>query len=216
MVSNSQKYLIKVNMALSGVHWVCPVGVRLLIVLLLLHLVVPVSKGESDVDLQPVQFSHKSHVSEYEISCRFCHSYTDRSPKAGLPTQDSCLSCHQLIKGRTEEQKTEIAKIQSAWFLSDPIKWKRIYDLPDFVYFSHRSHESAGVECQNCHGAVEELEEIRLLKLPNDLSMGWCMSCHKYPFNSKTKTSVKEDIINNNSAANDYRYPGTDCLKCHQ
>jgi hypothetical protein len=121
---------------------------------------------------QPIAFDHKIHAGDYQISCQYCHLYADRSPVAGVPSVKTCMGCHELIA----TDKPEIENLTRFWQDEQPIEWIKVYDVPDFVRFPHKSHVRAGVECQECHGAVETMETIRKV---GDLSMGWCLECHQ-------------------------------------
>lgn len=130
---------------------------------------------------QPIAFPHKLHTINNGISCEYCHSGVRNSATAGIPPVRTCIGCHALVKGRSPEQQTEIQKVLDYWEKKEPIPWKKIHDLPDFVYFSHKRHISAGFDCTNCHGDVSETKHPVPKPLHNEvpLSMGWCVSCHR-------------------------------------
>ncbi|MBI4616326.1 MAG: cytochrome c3 family protein [Planctomycetes bacterium] len=133
---------------------------------------------------QPIAFSHRLHATELEIDCFYCHSGADRSPEAGIPPVAVCMNCHAVVrtrKGETEPS-SEIAKIVEIWEARDSetprsIEWVRVHRLQDFVRFSHRTHVKNGIECGECHGAIEDMERVRQVE---DLSMGWCVGCHRH------------------------------------
>lgn len=126
---------------------------------------------------QPIKFSHKVHAGQNKTDCNYCH-YTARTSKtAGIPSGSICYNCHFLVRNGTRSGATEIAKILAHLDEKKPVDWIRIYKLPDFVFFSHEQHVSAGgITCDACHGNVKEMD--RLYQFP-DLSMGWCIDCHK-------------------------------------
>jgi hypothetical protein len=144
--------------------------------------------------VQPVEFSHRLHSGELGVPCLYCHSGAERSRHAGIPAASTCMNCHRFVKAkrstvRAEEELAkkerrkprlvttpEIQKIERAVRTSTPLRWTRIHQLPDFVYFDHRPHVSAGVECQKCHGPVETMERVRQIE---SLNMGWCVNCHR-------------------------------------
>jgi hypothetical protein len=130
---------------------------------------------------QPIAFPHKLHVVNNGMSCEYCHSGATVSNNAGMPPVRTCIGCHSLVKGRSPEQKTEIQKILDYWEKKEPIPWKKIHDLPDFVRFSHKRHVQAGFDCTNCHGDVSKTKHPVPKPLYEEvpLSMGWCMSCHR-------------------------------------
>ncbi len=157
--------------------------------------------------IQPIHYSHKIHAGDNQIECKYCHSSARVSKHSGIPSLNVCMNCHMNIaeyngeedleKGYTKEFYTnEIKKLYKAvgWdeqtqsYTGDtqPVKWVRIHNLPDFVYFNHAQHVSvAGVECQKCHGPVEEME-IMYQHAP--LTMGWCINCHR-----ETNVNVKDN-----------------------
>ncbi len=154
---------------------------------------------------QPIHFSHRLHAGEMNVSCLYCHSAAEKGRHAGIPAANVCMNCHRTVTAplgaiRAEEElaqqekreprkivSAEIQKIYDALALnkdlkfdgsreSKPIAWNKVHNNPDFVYFDHRAHVSAGVTCQSCHGPVETMERVRQV---NDLTMGWCVNCHR-------------------------------------
>jgi len=148
--------------------------------------------------VQPIHYSHKIHAGANEIDCNYCHSSARKSKHSGIPSLNVCMNCHKhiseyngeedLANGYTKDfYDKEIAKLYEAvgWDDADqrytgeekPVKWVRIHNLPDFVYFNHSQHVTvAGVECQTCHGPVEEME---IMYQHSSLTMGWCIDCHR-------------------------------------
>lgn len=129
--------------------------------------------------LQPIQFPHDVHADTYQIDCQYCHFSAERSVDAGIPPVESCMGCHALVQGETPEQQAEIARLREYFNEGRPIPWVRIYKVPDHVHFPHMRHVNAGMECQECHGEVQEmgvLEERDPVWGGDD--MGWCISCH--------------------------------------
>jgi mono/diheme cytochrome c family protein len=148
--------------------------------------------------VQPIHYSHKIHAGDNKIDCNYCHSSARKSKVSGIPPLNVCMNCHKNIseytgeedleKGYTKEfYDGEIAKLYDAvgWDDADqsytgiqkPVKWIRIHNLPDFVYFNHSQHVTvAGVDCQKCHGPVEEME---VMEQYSKLTMGWCIDCHR-------------------------------------
>jgi hypothetical protein len=122
---------------------------------------------------QPIQFSHKIHVTDFKIDCQYCHSGVRRGAIAGIPSVKTCMGCHQLVAAT----KPEIIKLREIWERSEPIRWKRVTAVADFVYFNHYPHISKGVSCEHCHGDIAAKEE--LMPNPNLHSMTWCVDCHK-------------------------------------
>ncbi len=148
--------------------------------------------------IQPIHYSHKIHSGDNQIDCQYCHSSARVSKHSGIPSLNVCMNCHQNIaeyngeedleKGYTKEFYTnEIKKLYKAvgWDEerriytgeTEPVKWVRIHNLPDHVYFNHSQHVNvAGIECQECHGPVEEME---IAYQYSPLTMGWCINCHR-------------------------------------
>ena len=126
---------------------------------------------------QPVWFSHKVHAGQNKIDCLYCHSSAMDSKSAGIPGTAVCMNCHNVVKNGTKTGTEEIAKVIESWNTGEPIEWVRVHNLPDHVFFSHAQHVNAGKrECQECHGPVEEMD--RIVQVGN-LSMGWCIHCHR-------------------------------------
>jgi Cytochrome c7 and related cytochrome c len=123
---------------------------------------------------QPVPFSHKHHVGDVGLDCRFCHAEVERSASPGFPSTQVCLGCHsQLFAGQAMfEPLRESART------GDPVAWKRVHKLPDFVYFDHSIHVAKGVACIECHGRVDQMPLIRRVA---SLQMDWCVRCHRDP-----------------------------------
>ncbi|MFP8877903.1 MAG: cytochrome c3 family protein [Myxococcota bacterium] len=142
---------------------------------------------EAPGPLQPIQFSHKHHAGLYEIDCQYCHSGTDRSPSAGVPSVQLCMGCHQQF-GPAYDELEGIRTLKDHWERKAPIEWEQVHRLPEYVQFQHRAHVQAGFECQDCHGPVEEMDKLYLTPdtkwwpwlLPTQkLEMGWCVQCHR-------------------------------------
>lgn len=176
---------------------------------------------------QPIAYSHRLHAGELQIDCLYCHFGAEKSRHAGIPPASVCMNCHNFVTtslgalraedelGRKENRRPrklispELAKLYAAMGLNDerkpdpdrqsqPIQWVKVHNLPDFVYFDHRAHQSAGVRCQTCHGPVETMERVRQFET---LSMGWCVNCHR---------AVSETGVNGKPV-----HASTDCATCH-
>jgi hypothetical protein len=121
---------------------------------------------------QPIRFSHKHHVGDDGIDCRYCHTSVEKSSFAGMPTTAICLSCHsQLFL-----DSPALAPLHDSARNNRPIAWTRVHDLPDFVYFSHDIHVNKGVACVQCHGQVDQMP---LTWRTASLEMQWCLQCHR-------------------------------------
>lgn len=170
---------------------------------------------------QPIKFSHKVHAGQNQIDCMYCHFTVEQSKSAGIPPTDLCLNCHSLVREGTRSGKFEIAKVIEASENEVPIEWVRIHDLPDHVFFSHAQHVNAGkLDCIECHGDVAEMDVIRQVE---DLSMGWCIDCHRtkevqfvensfYESYETLHEQIKKGEIDKVTVD---MIGGTDCMKCH-
>ncbi len=170
---------------------------------------------------QPIKFSHLIHAGENEIDCNYCHTISGISLSAGIPSNNTCLNCHNVIREGTNSGRFEINKIHQAVETGEPIRWIRIHKLPDHSFFSHAQHINAGkLECQECHGPVEEMH---LLRQVEDLSMGWCLTCHRdndvdfldnpyFQIYKQLHQDIKDGKIDAVKAA---RIGGEDCMRCH-
>jgi hypothetical protein len=170
---------------------------------------------------QPIKFSHKVHVGENGIDCMYCHTTVEEGKSAGIPATNLCMNCHVLIREGTNSGKFEIAKVVEASETGKPVDWVRIHNLPDHVFFSHAVHVGSGkLDCNACHGAVEEMD---IMRQESDLSMGWCVNCHRdtevdfgnndyYDHHIKLHEDLKsgelEKVTANDIGAND-------CMRCH-
>jgi nitrate reductase gamma subunit len=121
---------------------------------------------------QPIAFSHRLHAGTYRVPCLYCHFAAEKSRHAGIPPAGVCMNCHRQLKVATPE----VEKLKEAVSQSRPLRWAKVHNLPDFVYFSHGQHVVAGLACQRCHGPVETMERVRQ---ESPLTMGWCLGCHR-------------------------------------
>ncbi len=135
---------------------------------------------------QPVQFSHKHHVGDDGIDCRYCHTTVETAASAGLPPTKTCMNCHSQLFSNT--QYLEI--VRASWKNNQPIKWIKVHDLPDFAYFNHSIHVNKGVGCSTCHGRIDEMPGIWNVA---SLQMEWCVQCHRDP---EAVLREKKDITN--------------------
>jgi len=128
--------------------------------------------GDPPPPPQPIAFSHRVHAGDVGIDCQYCHSGARRAAAATLPAVSTCLGCHVAVLPESEE----VQKIHDHRERGEAIPWRQVYDLPEFVRFTHEPHVRAGVECSSCHGEVVAMD---LAHQVGDLSMGWCMSGHE-------------------------------------
>ncbi len=123
---------------------------------------------------QPIPFSHKHHVLDDGIDCRYCHTTVETSAFAGMPSTQICMNCHTQIWA----QSPVLAPVRDSCSSGVPITWNRVDSLPDFVYFDHSIHIAKGVGCSTCHGQVDQMP---LTAKGEPLQMDWCVSCHRNP-----------------------------------
>lgn len=123
---------------------------------------------------QPVPFSHAHHVDGLGLDCRYCHDTVTRSSSAGFPPTHTCMSCHSQVWTQAEA----LEPVRRSYEQGEPIRWRRVYDLPEFVFFKHNVHVSAGVGCETCHGRVDQMP---LTRQATSLQMEWCLGCHRQP-----------------------------------
>jgi len=133
---------------------------------------------------QPIPFSHALHAGEYKIDCLYCHSGTDRSRMAGVPSVELCMGCHNQFGQDLEG----VQLLKKYWDEKKPIYWEQIYRVPEHVKFRHNRHVAKGIPCQRCHGPVEKMDKLYMTSdtvwwpwlLPSQkLEMGWCIQCHR-------------------------------------
>ena len=180
---------------------------------------------------QPIEFSHKVHAGQNGIDCNYCHSSARNSKHSGIPSANVCMNCHTYISEGSITGTSEIQKIYDAVgfdantrtyieeYDKKPIKWVRIHNLPDHAYFNHSQHVVAGgLECQECHGPVEEMD---VLYQYSDLTMGWCVDCHRETevkmegnnYYTHLHEQLKEKYKGEKITVD--KMGGLECAKCH-
>ncbi len=174
--------------------------------------------------VQPIAFSHQMHAGQLHINCLYCHYDAQRSSHAGMPATSTCMNCHRFVTTSSEAMRAEaeqaqqagqpprrlvseeMRKLYDALGLDDqlqpdprkqprPMAWVKVHNLPAYTRFDHRAHVNAGVECTSCHGPVEAMDRVEQVK---DLSMGWCVNCHREQRETVHKLAT-----------------ATDCATCH-
>lgn len=169
--------------------------------------------------VQPIPFSHKLHAGDLKINCNYCHTTVYKSRSASIPSLNICMNCHTYVDKGPSGSTEIIGKIKEAYSKNEPIRWIRVHNLPDLAYFNHSQHTTvAGIECQKCHGPIQEMEVV---KQYSNLTMGWCINCHRETaVNSKDneyydrllkvheQSKKKGDMTVENIG-------GLDCSKCH-
>ncbi len=125
---------------------------------------------------QPIQFSHLHHVLDDGIDCRYCHTSVETSAFAGIPPTKTCMNCHSQLFSTAPI----LEPVRASFRDETPLRWVRVHDLPDFVYFNHSIHVKKGVGCETCHGRVDQMP---LMRQEHSLQMSWCLDCHRAPEN---------------------------------
>jgi hypothetical protein len=183
---------------------------------------------------QPINFSHRIHAGDNKIACQYCHNSVEKSKTASIPSANVCMNCHRAIKSGTETGKDEIAKIYDAvgfdpakndyipGYQQKPIKWVKVHNLPDFVFFSHQQHVVVGQQdCANCHGDVTKMDAVEQQR---PLTMGWCVDCHRTTDVTKQLASNKyyerlhENLKKKYGREDKFTVEnigGLECARCH-
>ena len=173
---------------------------------------------------QPIAFSHALHAGQYEIDCQYCHTGVRKAKSANIPSPNICMNCHVSVKTESPEIQKIFAAIDydpaTKQYGEDvkPIEWVRIHNLPDLAYFNHSQHvKVGGIECQTCHGPIEEMEVVYQY---STLTMGWCINCHRETdVNSKGNDYynklVKLHGDQNKEPMKVEDIGGLECAKCH-
>jgi hypothetical protein len=200
--------------------------------------------SEAGAPDQPIAFYHSVHAGEQQIPCMYCHYSAEISPAAGLPSVKQCVGCHVVgsaVSDPAQAQLTfpqaerdtfyhaEATKLVEYWRRQEAIPWVKVHNLPEHVRFSHSPHIRVGVQCQTCHGPVEEMEKVYQF---SSLQMGWCVDCHRgeIPVSAEEEATIAarstyvQRIAALAAAGSDVRgqqssFPnqraGTDCFVCH-
>lgn len=197
---------------------------------------------------QPINYSHQLHAQELGIDCRYCHTNVENSRIANIPSTNACMNCHTIVdetmgylkkansadgSPSTHFDSPDLQALRAAAASGDPVKWKRIHKLPDYVQFNHAAHLDAGVSCVSCHGRVDQMAVVYQQR---SLSMSWCLDCHRNPAHNLIDKSnggvtdlawVEGQLSQENYAENtgetlaqtlsdnSRRTPPTHCSACH-
>lgn len=168
--------------------------------------------------VQPIPYSHKLHAGELGIDCRYCHFQIERSGPANIPSTETCMNCHKLIK----TDSPHIKKIKESYDTGRPIAWVKVHMLPDYVYFNHSRHLKSGISCVSCHGRVDQMAVVHQVQ---PLSMSWCLECHRAPEKHlrPAKFITKLDWVSTDQLemgrkimAEKQIHPREDCSTCHR
>jgi hypothetical protein len=134
----------------------------------------PINTDVGVAKMQPVPFSHAHHVGGLGIDCRYCHTGVEKSSFAGIPPTETCMTCHSQIW----RDAPVLEPVRESWATGKPLRWTRVHQLPDYVYFNHSIHVNRGVACISCHGRVDKMP---LMAKAENLTMRWCLDCHRSP-----------------------------------
>jgi hypothetical protein len=159
---------------------------------------------------QPIPYDHNLHVNQLGMDCRYCHSFTEHSSHANVPTANTCWNCHQHV----QKGSPKLTALRDAMGVDEnhlpkkdaagnpvegkPIQWVRVHKAPDYVYFNHSAHLNRGISCQSCHGDVHKMEKVYQAE---SHSMGWCLECHRAP---EKHVRPLEEVFNLDYNAEDY------------
>lgn len=170
---------------------------------------------------QPVPFSHKHHVGQLGLDCRYCHNGVETSSSAGLPATEVCMTCHSQLFTNAGM----LAPVRASLASGQPLQWQRVNSVPDFVFFNHSIHINKGVACETCHGDVDDMP---LMQRAHSLTMGWCLDCHRDPspnlrppqdvfmMHWKPPEDIKEIRRSLISLLDIHPETMTDCYVCHR
>ena len=168
---------------------------------------------------QPVPYSHKFHVGELGMDCRYCHTGVEITAIAMIPPTQTCMNCHTRVKPSSDSLKV----VKESWDAGKPIQWVRVHKSPDYVYFDHSAHVNIGVGCKSCHGRVDRMNVVMQTE---PLSMSWCLDCHRNPaehirpvseitnmnwFPGEDHSEFAKNMIQELNIT-----PPTDCQGCHR
>ena len=166
-----------------GVLAAIVIGVIVLVCAPMIYIRTPYAAAEDDAILQPVEFDHRHHVRDDGIDCVYCHETVETEAAAGMPPTERCMGCH----GQIWSESPELEPVRTSWRTNTPIRWRRVNAVPDYVYFAHGPHIHAGVDCAECHGEVRNMARVYR---EHDLSMNFCLSCHRERQQSRAITRL--------------------------
>jgi len=123
---------------------------------------------------QPVPYSHKLHAGNLGMECTYCHTSVLKAAYASIPPTQTCMNCHSKVK----EKSVVLEPIRASWASGESVPWVKVHRLPDYVFFNHSAHTTAGVSCVSCHGRIDQMVEVKQVQT---LAMSWCLECHRNP-----------------------------------
>lgn len=168
---------------------------------------------------QPVPYSHALHAGQLGIDCRYCHTWSDVSSHIPIPPTATCMNCHTQVT----PESPKLLAVRESQATGKPVRWVRVHDLPDYVYFDHSAHITRGVGCVSCHGRIDHMEQVYQVE---KLSMSWCLDCHRNPdphlrpqeFITDMNWTPNEDpaVLGKRLKQQNRINPSTDCSTCHR
>jgi hypothetical protein len=171
--------------------------------------------------VQPVPYSHKLHAGQLGLDCYYCHFTVYKAAYAAVPPTETCMNCHNRVKTTSDR----LAVVRASYATGQPIPWVQIHRLPDFVYFNHSAHVTAGGSCVSCHGRIDQMIEVHQEK---PLNMAFCLDCHRNPAPNVRPAELvtKLDWVPENGQdpaeigraiiAEKHISPPTNCSGCHR
>ena len=169
--------------------------------------------------MQPVPYSHKLHVGQLGMDCFYCHSTVYKAAYAAIPASETCMNCHARVK----DKSPRLQLIRDSFATGKPVPWVKIHRMPDYVYFNHQAHITAGVSCVSCHGRIDQMIEVKQEK---PLNMGMCLDCHRDPAPNIRPAELVTKLdwvpdrdpreIGNEIIAKKNIHPPTNCSGCHR
>lgn len=123
---------------------------------------------------QPVNYSHRVHVDQLGLDCRYCHSFVEIADVSNIPATETCMNCHEVVL----PQSLDLMPVRASWADDTSIPWVKVHQLPDYAQFSHAVHVNNGVGCETCHGRIDQMDVVSQVE---PMSMGWCLECHREP-----------------------------------
>jgi hypothetical protein len=169
--------------------------------------------------IQPVPYSHALHVGQLGLDCRYCHTTVETAAFAAVPPTQTCMNCHQTIR----KESPKLLPVRESFATGMPVRWIKVHDLPDFVYFDHSAHVRHGVGCVTCHGRIDKMEVVQQAE---PLNMAWCLECHRQPekrlrpldqVTAMDWTPAEEPLALGRRLRQELGVnPSTDCSTCHR
>jgi len=149
---------------------------------------------------QPIPYDHELHVNQLGLDCRYCHSFADETGQANIPSGNVCWSCHEKIKTNSPKLEPLRRAMDKTYehYTGEPVRWVKVYNSPDYVYFDHSAHLNRGISCVSCHGQVDQMRKVYRAKAH---TMAFCLDCHRAP---EKHLRPNEEVTNMKYTAKDY------------